>query len=133
MGAWDETSFGNDTANDWAYSLEECHDLSLIEATLSKITGAGESYIEAPEAEEAIAAAEVLAWLCGNPSEVNAYTKKIAEWAKAHPLEPSETLLKTAAAALLRIQTEPSELLELWEGQDEWRQSIQNLRVRLAV
>jgi hypothetical protein len=30
MGAWDATSFGNDTANDWAYELEEHGDLTHV-------------------------------------------------------------------------------------------------------
>ncbi len=30
MGAWAVDSFGNDTACDWAYGLEEVSDLSLV-------------------------------------------------------------------------------------------------------
>jgi len=59
MGAWDTTSFGNDTANDWAYGLLESNDFSLIEATLQKVLDFGDEYLEAPEAEEGIAASEL--------------------------------------------------------------------------
>ena len=133
MGAWDGTSFGNDTANDWVYELERSDDLSLIDQALTRVMETGEAYLEAPEAEEAIAAAEVVAWLRGRPAEVDAYTKKVAAWVAAHPLEVPQALLEKALAALARIQAEPSELLELWEGQDEWSQSVQALRERLQA
>lgn len=73
MGRWDATSFGNDTANDWVYLLEESDVLSHIEATFQKILDAGDDFVEGSYAEEAIAAAEVLAWLRGRPTDVNAY------------------------------------------------------------
>lgn len=34
MGTWSHESFGNDTANDWAYELEDATDFSVIEAAL---------------------------------------------------------------------------------------------------
>ena len=78
MGAWDATSFGNDTANDWAYDLEKCDDLSYIESTLQEVLDTGDDYLDSDPASEAIAAAEVLAWLRGRPMPVDAFTKKIA-------------------------------------------------------
>jgi hypothetical protein len=132
MGAWDATSFGNDTANDWAYGLEECDDLSYIEAALQKILEEGEEYIEAPDAEEAVAAAEVVAWLRGKRSPVNAYTEKIAAWVDAHPIQPTPALTGKAQSVLDRIQRAPSELLDLWEGNPEWSASLAELRARLA-
>ncbi|ENV51109.1 hypothetical protein L292_1154 [Acinetobacter junii CIP 107470 = MTCC 11364] len=34
MGTWSHESFGNDTANDWAYELEDATDFAVIEAAL---------------------------------------------------------------------------------------------------
>jgi hypothetical protein len=133
MGAWDATSFGNDTANDWAYGLEETSDLSYIEATLQKILDAGDDYIEAPDAEEAIAAAEVLAWLRGKPTPVDAYTEKIAEWVAAHPIQPPTAIIQKALSALDRVQQQPSELPELWENDPDWTASISDLCNRLTT
>ena len=62
MGAWDTDPFGNDTACDWIYELEETDDLSLIENTLQRIHDAGPEYLEAPDAEEAIPALTRALW-----------------------------------------------------------------------
>jgi hypothetical protein len=132
MGAWDATSFGNDTANDWAYDLEECEDLSLIESTLERVQHLGTEYIESGDATEAIAAAEVLAWLKGKPSQVDAYTEKIAEWVAAHPIVPPTNLLMLARAVLARLRTESSELAELWEEDPEWIAAMDDLDERLS-
>jgi Domain of unknown function (DUF4259) len=133
MGAWDATSFGNDTADDWAYGLEECDDLSYIDATLQKILDSGSDYIEGPDAEKAIAAAEVLAWLLGRPTRVNAYTEKVATWIAAHPIQPPPVIIQKALSAIERIHGESSELPELWEGEPEWTTSMTDLRTRLGT
>jgi hypothetical protein len=39
MGAWGELAFDNDSANDWAYGLDEVHDLSLVESALAELEG----------------------------------------------------------------------------------------------
>ncbi len=132
MGAWDETSFGNDAANDWAYKLEDYSDLSYLDSTLQNIIDAGEDYIEGSDAEMAIAAAEVLAWLRGSPTLVNVYTEKIAAWVAAHPILPSPVIVQKAVSVLERIQRQPSELPELWEGNPDWAASMSDLHKRLT-
>ena len=132
MGAWDATSFGNDTANDWAYDLEKCDNLSHIEATLKKILDAGEDYIEGPDAEEAIAAAEVLAWLRERLTPVNAFTEKVAAWVADHPIQPPTAIIQKALSALDRIQRQPSELPELWKDDANWTAAMTDLRARLT-
>lgn len=133
MGAWDASSFGNDTANDWAYDLKECDDLSHIQSTLQHVVDAGDDYLDADLASEAIAAAEVLAWLNGKPSPVDAYTEKIATWVAAHPIQPPAELIQRAVAVLDRIEGEESELCELWEGDPDWTNAIADLRNRLSA
>lgn len=130
--AWDHTSFGNDAANDWAYELEQRDDLSLIEETLQTVIETGDDYLGAREAEEAIAAAEVLAWLRGKRSAATAYTEKIESWVESNPLNPPAALLKRAIRVLKRIEREPSEVMEQWEGKPEWTEWMQQLRARLS-
>jgi hypothetical protein len=134
MGAWDCDPFGNDTACDWAYDLEECSDLSLIEATIKKVNDCGTEYLEAPEAEEAIAAADTLARLKGIFYDKNAYTQTVDDWVKSHKITPPPQLLNAALKAIDRILTSPSELLESWqdtEDVEKWKTHLAELKTRL--
>jgi len=132
MGAWDATSFGNDHANDWAHDLiEQSTDLSYIDATLQKILDAGDDSIATSDGEEGIAAAEVVAWLRGRPTPVNAYTEKLAEWVTAHPIQPLAAITQKALAALDRIERQPSSLPDLWDGDSDWAAAMTDLRNRL--
>jgi hypothetical protein len=136
MGAWSHEPFGNDTACDWSYGLLETNDLSSVEAALDAVAEIGEDYLESDIAMEAIAAAEVLAKLLGKGIQTDSYTEEIDQWVTAHPQKPSSALLAKARRAIQRIQSEPSELLELWEEGDEanaWKDSLQKLASAASV
>lgn len=134
MGAWGVLAFDNDTANDWAYGLEECTDLALIESAFEAVEEVGDEYLDQDVACEALAACEVLARRRGNAGYKNAYTKKVDEWVAAHGLVPQPGLLARASASIDRILGKDSELRELWaEGDGEdWKKSIEDLRHRLS-
>lgn len=135
MGAWDVDAFGNDTALDWAYGLEQSEDLSLLEQTLQTVLDAGEDYLEAPEAEEGLAAAEVVARLLGNWGVRNAYTEAVDAWVTGIGLKPGPDLLEMARAAVSRVMAWPSELLELWQDSDalaDWQAAVLDLSARLG-
>lgn len=66
----------NDTACDWVDELEESDDLSVVEAALEKVLSAGLEYIEAPDAEEALAAVDVIVRLQGKPAIVTLIPKQ---------------------------------------------------------
>jgi hypothetical protein len=136
MGTWDIDAFGNDTACDWGYSLEDTNDLSLVESTIDRVLATGSDYLEVTDAEEALAAVEVIARLQGNWGIRNAYTEPVDAWVESNQLTPSAELVQKAHAAIARIQTSPSELLELWEESemvDEWKQSVLDLRARVIL
>lgn len=136
MGAWDHTTFGNDDACDWGGDLRSCEDLSLVEQTLGRVNDTGDEYLEAPESSQAIAAAEVLARLQGHFGIRNAYTESVDEWVAAHPSPVPTALARKAHAALDRILTRPSELLELWEESDDfesWKGTITELKSRIQT
>jgi hypothetical protein len=135
MGAWSKDSFGNDTACDWAYGLENTSDLSLVRETLQKVVDSDE-YLEAPDAEEAIAAAEVIARLKGNFGQRDSYSETTDSWVAAHPQRLPQDLVNLADQALDRILRPPSELLELWRESDEfeaWQGSVLDLRNRAST
>ena len=136
MGTWGAGTLDNDTAVDWMYGLGEVSDLSLIEGTLDRALAVGGEYLEAPDAEEALAAAEAVARMLGNFGVRNDYTQGMDDWvAYMNRLPPSELVAK-AQRIVTRIQEAPSELLELWSKSDKstvWTQSLADLARRLGA
>jgi hypothetical protein len=134
MGAWGELAFDNDTANDWAYGLNDTDDLSLVEAAFAELEDVGDQYLDQDVACNALAACEVLARLLGNFGYQNAYTQKVDTWVATHPTKPEPALLARARDAIRRVLGDKSELRELWEEADgdSWRKTIEDLRHRLT-
>lgn len=136
MGVWGAEVFDNDTACDWAYSLEESNDLSVIEAALEKVLAAGSEYLEAPDSEEGLAAAEVIARLQGNFGEKNSYTETIDAWVRKNQIKVPSEIAKKALVTIERIFREPSEIVELWKESgefDAWKGNIENLKSRIRA
>lgn len=132
MGTWSHESFGNDTACDWAYELEGITDLSVIESTIDRVLESEDEYLEAPDAEEAIAAIEVIAKLLGNGTQSDSYTERADAWAKENNLRPSAELIQKARNAISKILSENSELAELWEESEEWKPEISKLLAAIS-
>lgn len=136
MGTWDVGSFGNDTAVDWTYGLEQTDDLSYIEAAFDAVlTIEASREVPAEAAEHAVAAAEVVARLRGHWGEEDPYSETADTWVRSHPMVPPLGLVTKAVQALDRITTAPSELLELWNEASEaggWRDAVAELRGRVA-
>lgn len=129
MGAWGAGSFDNDDALDWLDALEERGRLA-IEDALRAAAEAGESYLEAPEASIAVAAAEVAAALHGRPAAD--LPGEVEAWVKLNPA-PGADLRELARAAVRRVRQE-SELRELWEETDpaDWYAALDDLLRRLG-
>jgi Domain of unknown function (DUF4259) len=70
MGAWGVGSFDNDDAADWLNDqLRRSADLRPIQTALDAVAQLDPTgYLEAPEASAAVAAAEVVAALAGDPA-----------------------------------------------------------------
>lgn len=117
MGAWGTGPFQNDAAGDFALTVAD-GGLPVIEDAFDHVLEAGGEYLEAPSAEEAIAAAAIVARLKdGVPL---AEENDIEAWiAREQPLV-SDTLIAKGRDALSRVMTEPSELLELWQETDDF-------------
>ena len=136
MGAWSTDAFGNDTACDWANGLTESDDLSLVEAAIAAVVDSPAGYLDASLAQEALAAAEVVARLRGNDGGRNAYTEATDNWVRAKRLVPPEALMRRALLALDRCLGVDSELRELWDESDaaaQWRADAQSLMERLQA
>jgi hypothetical protein len=130
MGTWGFGTFENDTAADWAYTLDEASDLAPMEAALDAVESG--RYLDADMAAEALAAGEVLAALRGKaaadlPDEVRA-------WVAGHPQTVPAALLAAARGAVEKVAQE-SELRDLWEESDDfaaWQRVVGELRARLG-
>jgi len=136
MGAWSHESFGNDDACDFAATVSEADDLSAVDAILDVVMQVGSGYLEAPEASQAIAAAEVIARLQGNWGLRDAYSADMDAWVERTKIVPTKELALKAKRAVKRIVTEPSELLELWQegGESEkWMDAVRDLERRLIA
>ncbi|WP_374982762.1 DUF4259 domain-containing protein [Streptomyces fradiae] len=131
MGTWDVGPFGNDTAADFGGALDDAAEGEregvVRDALLCVIRTA--DYLEVPEAEEAVAAAALVAAQCPGGDPVDPV------YAPEEPLPDLTALRGEAVQALDRVMTEPSELLELWAESDggPWLASVRRLRDVLLV
>lgn len=132
MGAWSHEPFGNDTAADWAYGLNESNDLGYIEATID--AALGDEFLDSDIATEAIAAVEILARALERGSPGDSYSKGADAWiVRVKPLV-SEALREKAIRALDATIAEESELRGLWEDSDhyqDWLASVASLRLAM--
>lgn len=132
-GGWDTGSFDNDDALDWIYELSESDDLSVVESALQNAVDAS-GYLEAPTGSAAIAAAEVVAALRGEPrSEL---PTEVTDWVRTHQFVVGSDLVETARSAISAVRnSESSELAQLWseskELADAWEADLGDLLKRL--
>ncbi|MFG3494884.1 DUF4259 domain-containing protein [Streptomyces sp. NPDC047928] len=131
MGTWDIAPFDNDTAADFAGGLDDAPEgerEALIRSALARAAGT-DDYLEADVADEAIAAAAlVAAQRPGGTPVTTAYGPQ-----RPIPPLPAE-LAGLAVQALDRVVSDPSELLELWGETDHagpWRSTVDRLRQTL--
>ncbi|MBP2581775.1 hypothetical protein J3A78_002253 [Streptomyces sp. PvR006] len=132
MGTWDIGPFDNDTAADFSYRVDEApaeKKAEVLRTAFREVIETGDAYLDADLADEAIASAALLAAQCpGGDPVTTSYAPK-----EPLPALPAD-LRPQAVAALDRILTEPSELLELWEESDgeEWKAGVRKLVAVLA-
>lgn len=136
MGTWGVGAFENDGACDHAAGVIDGGGTGLVEEALDRVLETGDDYLEAPEAEEAIAAAEIVARLLGRPGPASDYTAELDAWISRSKPAANSGLAAKAAQAVRRILREPSELLELWQESDDletWQTSVYDLLTRLQT
>ena len=134
MGTWSTGPFGNDFAVDWSEHLDKYDDLSFIDNALNRVLDCGNRFLDAVDAEEAIAAADTISRLKGKFTVRDRHTEHVDAWVAAHPLTPPSELVTKAVQALDRVMTEPSEAYQDWQESkdfDEWRGEIDSLKARI--
>jgi hypothetical protein len=132
MGTWGAGPFENDEASDWVYELETSADAAILDRAFASVTDlSADDYLEAPECQIAIAAAETAAALAGRGG--SGLPDSVVTWTLEQGPASLE-LLSHARAALARIRL-TSELKELWDespSADEWEAAMTDLASRLG-
>ena len=131
MGAWGHGIFDNEDAMDWVNDLVESGDLGPVAAALSSVLETDDE-LEAADCSAALAAAEVLAAIAGEPS--NKLPDEVGAWLQRNRPQADDALLDYALRAVRKIRSQ-SELRELWEESGEYREwlaVVSDLKSRLS-
>ncbi|MHA5051101.1 DUF4259 domain-containing protein [Streptomyces sp. SD15] len=130
MGTWDTGPFDNDTAADFANALDDAEPKereTLIRGVLTRTVDAT-GYLT--EAEEAVAAAALIAGQCPGGEPVD------TPYGPETPMPVFPTDLRTLAdEALARIVSDEAGSASNWvdpEGWKQWRAMLNRLRAVLA-
>lgn len=132
-GAWDVGAFDNDDALDWVYEVAESSDVGPVRTALERVANSS-GYLQSTDANYALAAAEVIAAVNGNPNPM--LPEEISDWISAVGLESDPGLTELAAKAIDRVlDLEKSELAQLWSDSPQmselWKAEMTRLASRL--
>ena len=132
-GAWDVGAFDNDDALDWVIEVSESGDIDDVRSALERVANRT-GYLQVTDANYAMAAAEIVAALNGNPNPM--FPDELAAWISANDFEPDPELTALAKRAVLRVlDLKTSELAQLWSDSPEtaemWNAEISHLSSRL--
>jgi hypothetical protein len=128
MGTWGSGPFDNDDAADWRYQLVDGGGIDIV---ASELRVAGRAGMEAPQAQNAIAAAAIVAAaLDGNEADL---PNDVIEWLAAHRDDAWPEVAPLAVRVLDSLLAD-SELNDLWEEEDDdtWAVTLGTLRDRLT-
>jgi hypothetical protein len=130
MGAWSAEPFGNDTAADFAWELEESRDWARVEGALAEALV--DEQLDADTASVAIAAAEIVAHGLGSPTQSDSYTQSVEAFISRVGAPPAD-LVGKAKQALTAAESPDGELSQLWEesGIGDW--AAENARLMAAL
>lgn len=130
-GAWGDGSFDNDDAMEWVAECVRATSPATIKDAFDRVMKA--DVVEAPDAADAIAAAEVVAASLGKPSP--ALPKELKAWLATQPAAQIKAQAALAQRALAKVEDpHRSELRQLWsEGKaNQWLARVRALAARVG-
>jgi hypothetical protein len=130
MGRWGYQIFDNDFACDFVLGVVGGGGLVAIEGALDRLLSSGDRDLETWEADEGLAAADIVARLLGSFGQRDAYTAMIDAWVKGSPAAASTAMVEKARQAIRRILAEHDKY-EHSEEFDEWEREVNALMERL--
>lgn len=133
MGTWDTGPFDNDTAADFASTVdkaaEEEREGIIRDALLRAVNTPG--FLDSDDGAPAVAAAALIAAQCPGSEPLS------SPYGPKQPLPPLPDSLRTlAVAALDRVATQPSELAGLWadaSGAGHWQAQLDRIKRALTT
>jgi hypothetical protein len=131
-GTWGYGNFDNDQSLDTSSNWAESGSVDDVRRALDVAISA--KYLESPDAEDALVAAEVVAASWGKPNKD--LPEDLAAWITLQPTEHLRVLTPQALAAIARVRSsQGSELYELWAdgGVGEWLEQVDGLVSRLGT
>jgi len=127
---WDTSSFGNEGAQDWLQELSVSKTGDPIRQAIEALDKS-DGFIDAADAEKAIAASELVAASRGFPALD--LPPEAVLWVKSQKYRAPDALSMKAILVVARILTN-SELRDLWDGTDsadKWLSAVRDLQTRL--
>lgn len=135
MGTWALHSFGNDDAGELVGDLVEGTDLVPVLEAIQRVQSTS-GYLEAPEAQQGLAACEILALALGHPSAASQAEEELTAWITRVKPSVDAAVVSQAVQVVDRVLAPNSELRQLWEESDEfrdWQADVAALRARLQL
>ena len=132
MGVWGFGIFENDESLDWIYDLADAGSLARVSAALDVVIRNRNEIPEVSDCRIALAAAEIIAALHGDPSPD--LPEEAEEWIGDKILENENLRAKAEdAVGIILRNSELKEKLEHSLNFDKWQIRIQNLQKRLEI
>jgi len=132
MGVWGFGIFENDESLDWIYDLADAGSLARVSAALDVVIRNRNEIPEVSDCRIALAAAEIIAALHGDPSPD--LPEEAEEWIGDKILENENLRAKAEdAVGIILRNSELKEKLEPTLNFDKWQLGIQNLQKRLEI
>jgi hypothetical protein len=138
VGAWAEGAFDNDDAADWVLQFDgadQASGLRLIEDALKQAAETGaDRYLEIDAGARAVAAAELVTHIAGQPVRQTPCNEDVLRWAAQVSPDALPSLADLARRGVARVAGPGSELAELWdEAGPSWRTSMAELASKLQA
>ena len=137
MGIWSVEGFASDEALDWLGRLDPADGIDPVVRELHAVADAPDPRLTIARAGIALAAAELVAAIGGQPHP--SLPEAARRWVDAQHPRTSDTGLSidtlVEATRALDFVTTSSQLAELWSQHPDdstWRDSLDDLRMRLA-
>ncbi len=132
MSVWGVGIFDNDDALDWIYDLADSGNLARVSAALDLIVRNKDVSPELSDSRIALAAAEIIASMHGDPSLE--LPEEAEEWVGDKVLENENLRAKAENAVAIILKN--SELKEKWKDSsniEKWQIKLQDLLKRLEI